>query len=142
MEFCFQDLGAAGFFGAAKDASCGITGDRVAAGESGIGIQRLQNGGMVGEDLAVAAKAGLSRAVHHVLLGAKLAEVGFDFSGGIVRSEDSGLALEGEAVGLERAVGSGAEVVGEAVEGLAMLAQAARGFEEQSGPIEVLELDF
>jgi len=84
----------------------------------------------------------LSRSVHQVLLGAELAEMGFDFSGGIVCSKDSGLALEGEAVGLERAVGSGDQIVVEAVQGLAMLAQAARGLEEQSGPIEGLELDF
>ena len=100
-EFCFQDLGAAGFLSAAEDAALGIHRDRVATGEGGIGIQGLQNGGMVGEDLAVVAKAGLRRAMHQVLLGAKLAEVGFDFSGGIVSGEDSGLALEGEAVGLE-----------------------------------------
>lgn len=56
---------------------------------------------MAGKDLAVVAKAGLRSAVHEVLVGAKLAEVGFDFSGGIVRGEDSGLALKGEAVGLE-----------------------------------------
>ena len=101
VEFRFEDLGASGFLGAAEDAAGGIAGDRVATGEGGVWIQGLQNGGMVGEDLAVVAKAGLRRAMHQVLLGAKLAEVGFDFSGGIMRSEDSGLALEGEAVGLE-----------------------------------------
>jgi len=54
-EFGFQDLGAAGFLSAAEDAALGIHRDRVAAGEGRIGIQGLQNGGMVGEDLAVVA---------------------------------------------------------------------------------------
>ncbi len=91
---------------------------------------------MAGEDLAVVAKAGLSRAVHEVLVGAKLAEVGFDFSGGIVSGENSGLALEGEALGLEQAFGSREEVVGEAIEGLAMLAQTAGWLEEQRGSLK------
>jgi hypothetical protein len=142
VEFRFEDLGAAGFLGAAEDVALGIHRDRVATGEGGVWIQGLENGGMVGEDLAVVAKAGLRGAVHQVLLGAKLAEVGFDFSGGIMRGEDSGLALEGEAVGLERTVGSGDEVVGEAIEGLAVLAEAAGWFEEQRGSMKGLELVF
>ena len=40
-------MGAAGFFGAAEDAACGIAGDRVATGESCIWIQGLENGGIV-----------------------------------------------------------------------------------------------
>jgi hypothetical protein len=141
-EFGFQKLGGEGVGGVAEDAALGIHRDRVATGEGGVWIQGLENGGMVGEDLAVVAKAGLRGAVHQVLLGAKLAEVGFDFSGGITRSEDSGLALEGEAVGLERAVGSGDQVVGEAVEGLAVLAEAAGRFEKKRSSMKGLELVF
>jgi hypothetical protein len=141
-EFGFQKLGGEGVGGVAEDAALGIHRDRVASGEGGVRIQGLENGGMVGEDLAVVAKAGLRGAVHQVLIGAKLAEVGFDFSGGIVSGEDSGLALEGEAVGLEGAVGSGDQVVGEAVEGLAVLAEAAGRFEKKRSSMKGLELVF
>ena len=142
VEFRFKDLATGGLFRVAKDAAIGIHRDRVAAGQGGVGIQGLENGGVAGEDLAVVVKAGLSRAVHAVLLGTKLTDVGFDFSGGIVGGEDPGLALEGEAVGLECAFGSGNEVVGKAVEGLAMLAQTAGRFQKQSGPIKGLKLVF
>jgi hypothetical protein len=128
--------GGKGLGGATQDAAFGIHGDRVAAGEGGVRIERAEEGGVSIESGTEIAQTAGGGAVHRLARGGKLdAELG-NFTLGIVTRDGVEMTLEGYTAGLNGIFGQRMKFLCEAVEGLAVLAETAGWLEEKGGPLE------